>query len=272
MVVVWLCMPQLVIIIMSCMTLYLQDHDRNTMDKQSGELPTGVGDEDGTVELTSIRSLSTGDSPPASPADGGAKPSLDSQLSSDNSPDEVAADAIGGEGEGEGEGGGERVKKEGNEGEGGGERVQSAKKEGDERDRGGERVQSAKKEGDEGDRGGERVQSAKKEGDEGDRGRERVQSAKKEGDAGKQGREERERPKRETRQSTQGVLQRPESLEIDDQLAPNLSRVRKSNLRKSRPTPVNTGPTYTCTSPVGEPYDSSGQRRTSSGQECCCIM
>ena len=198
--------------------LHLQDKDRKTVDQQSSEVPTGAGDEDGTVELTSIRSLSTGDSMdnmtsdlqasssslPASPAGGEPKPSLDSRPSSDKSPDGVAANGIGGEGERDGEGGGERV--------------QSAKKE-DERER-----------------------------------------------------EKRERPKRETQESTKGVLQRPESLEIDDELAPNLSRMRKSNLRKSRPTPVNTGPTYTVTSPVGEPYDSSGKRRTSTGQECCCIM
>ena len=185
----------------------LQDKDRGMMAKQSSELPAGAEDGEGPVELTSIRSLSTGDdmdvtsdptaSPPASPADSEVK-SPDSQLGSDKPPDEGAASAIGGEGEG----------------------------------------------------GGERVQSTNKQEDEGVR----------------------ERPKLDTQKSTQSALQRPESLEIDDQLAPNLSRMRKSNLRKSRPTPVNTGPTYTVTSPVGEPYDSSGQRRTRGSQECCCLM
>ena len=70
-------------------------------------------------------------------------------------------------------------------------------------------------------------------------------------------------------------IQRPESLEIDDQLSPNAERnPRKSVLRKRDPTPVHAGPTYTSTSPVGEPYDSSGHKRSASrvGRECCSVM
>ena len=67
-------------------------------------------------------------------------------------------------------------------------------------------------------------------------------------------------------------LRRPDSLEIDDQLSPK--RERKSVLRKRDPTPVHTGPTYTSTSPVGEPFDSSGQKRSGTrvGRECCSLM
>ena len=70
-------------------------------------------------------------------------------------------------------------------------------------------------------------------------------------------------------------IQRPESMEIDDQLCPKTERnPRKSVLRKREPTPVHTGPTYTSTSPVGEPYDSNGQKRssTSAARECCSVM
>ena len=81
------------------------------------------------------------------------------------------------------------------------------------------------------------------------------------------------RPKRGTQRAI-SQLERPESLEIDDQIAPAaLSRnPRKSVLRKRDPTPVHSGPTYTATSPLGEPYDSSGHKRSSSGRECCSVM
>ena len=62
--------------------------------------------------------------------------------------------------------------------------------------------------------------------------------------------------------------------DIEEQLAPNKSsrNPRKSVLKRTQPTPVHSGPTYTCTSPVGEPYDSDGDRRQQTGQECCSVM
>lgn len=78
--------------------------------------------------------------------------------------------------------------------------------------------------------------------------------------------------KRGSQRVIQQKLERPESLEIDDQLTSN-RHPRKSVLRKTNPTPVHSGPTYTCTSPVGEPYDSDGQKRSSgTRRECCSIM
>ena len=80
-------------------------------------------------------------------------------------------------------------------------------------------------------------------------------------------------------QPTIQEVQRPEALEIDDPLSPATKEPpgrnpRKSVLRKKDPTPIHTGPTYTSTSPLGDPYDSSGKRRssTSVGRECCSIM
>ena len=74
-------------------------------------------------------------------------------------------------------------------------------------------------------------------------------------------------------------VQRPDSLEIDDSFSPKTTEPssinpRKSVLRKKDPTPVHTGPTYTSTSPLGDPYDSTGKRRssTSVGRECCSVM
>ena len=90
--------------------------------------------------------------------------------------------------------------------------------------------------------------------------------------------------KRGTQRAIQKMPQRPDSIEIDDQLSPTAAassscssscrNPRKSVLRKTNPTPVHSGPTYTCTSPVGEPYDSEGRRRGSSGngRECCSVM
>ena len=62
--------------------------------------------------------------------------------------------------------------------------------------------------------------------------------------------------------------------DVEEQLAPNKSsrNPRKSVLKRTQPTPVHSGPTYTCTSPVGEPYDSDGDRRQQTGQECCSVM
>lgn len=92
------------------------------------------------------------------------------------------------------------------------------------------------------------------------------------------GEEEKMLTKRGSQQAIQ-KLQRPESIEIDDPFSPKSTEPsgrnpRKSVLRKKEPTPVHTGPTYTSTSPLGDPYDSSGQRRssTSVGRECCSIM
>lgn len=85
--------------------------------------------------------------------------------------------------------------------------------------------------------------------------------------------EEEVRSKRGAQGSIQ-KLQRPESLEIDEQLAPKISsrNPRKSVLKNTQPTPVHTGSTYTCTAPVGEPYNSGGQKRQGGGRECCSVM
>ena len=183
----------------------------------------GMGDEEGAVELTSVRKLTTGSSiedapepsspisPISSPGDGIAEQSnatVDTEVSMGKTPDdstEVTKDEKreGGGGGGEGEG-------EGEAGEAESTREQNGKKE-----------------------------SQDQEG-----------------------------------QLKQRVLQRPESLEIDEQLAPETSNrnPRKSVLRKTDPTPIHAGPTYTCTSPVGEPYDSSGHKRQAAGRECCSVM
>ena len=199
--------------------------------KQENEI-MGMGDEEGTVELTSIRKLTTSSSiedapqpsspisPISSPGDGIAEQSnatVDTEVSMDKPPDEsteVTKDKKGEGGEGEGEGG----EGEGGEGEG---------------------------EGEAGEGKSTREQNGKKESEE-----------------------------KEEIQLKQRVLQRPESLEIDEQLAPETSNrnPRKSVLRKTNPTPIHEGPTYTSTSPVGEPYDSSGRKRQAAGRECCSVM
>ena len=92
-----------------------------------------------------------------------------------------------------------------------------------------------------------------------------------------EGESEEVRAKRGTQRAISQQLQRPESLEIDDQLAsPGATgsgrNPRKSVLRKREPTPVHAGPTYTSTSPVGEPYDSEGRKRSGGSRECCSVM
>ena len=96
------------------------------------------------------------------------------------------------------------------------------------------------------------------------------------------GSEDREEEKSLTKRGSQLAIQkiqRPDSLEIDDSFSPKTTESscrnpRKSVLRKKDPTPVHTGPTYTSTSPLGDPYDSTGKRRssTSVGRECCSVM
>lgn len=175
-----------------------------------------MGDEEGTVELTSVRKLtttgsSTEDAPepsspisPVSSTGGGiaeqSNATLDTEVSMGKTPDDSTEVVKGDKREGEGEGG-----------EGESTREQNGKNNSEEK---------------------EEVQ---------------------------------------LKHGTQRVLQRPESLEIDDQLAPNINP-RKSVLRKTNPTPVHSGLTYTCTSPVGEPYDSSGEKRQATGRECCSVM